>query len=209
MKVKNPLKGLPSVFRRGRNKTARQQSTHFPQPAGISREDLFGDLHAPTDHVIEHKPAIPSDAANRRFRSAPPPQREDVQKFRRKYGRNRFVENSRERSTGSRGRSCSPEVGSGMKAGSSACPVIFEESSSRITRSSSRLVVHSDDEFEFFSAGPIDLSKCPKLPIRARSSAKRLRKGGSGGRDREHAPTPKSSVRSSKNQELSEILGFC
>jgi hypothetical protein len=201
MKVKNPLK----LFRRGR-KTARQQSTHFPQQPDALGEDLFSDLTERKPTTLE---ADRSDCANRRFRSAPAPQREDVRKFRRKHGRNRFVDNSRERSAGgSRGRSFSPQPTST----SGSLPPVFEESSARIsklTRSSSRLMVHSDDEFDFFGQGPMDLSLCPKLPVRARSSGKCLRKGGSGGREREHAPTPKSSIRSSRNAELSEILGFC
>lgn len=165
------------------NLTAVPSAPHFI-PCGLSDEELFSDLLKP-QAAVENTFDQPEERPSRRFRSAPPGRHHGGLPLGRRFDRNV------EREAGeSRGRS----KGSSM----TSFPSI------RKVHSAER---HSDSPSP--SPQPWDISNKPELPefVRARRE-RRSRRDESRRRSDEHAPTPVSSQKVSRNEELSAIFGF-
>lgn len=157
---------------------------HFEAPKGISSEDLFSDLLKEQAGVVNTFDPYVEGRPSRRFRSAPPPKTNitDLPLARRRFS----VEQEREAGE-SRGRSMGSSPHSSI-------------------RLSSRRV-QSLDVGSSPSPDPWDITNAPRLTRRDRARAS-TRLESRHRRSDEHAPTPVSSKKHSKNPELSAIFGF-
>jgi len=166
------------------NLSAVPSAPHF-LPIGLSDEELFSDLLKPqaaVENTFDQVEARPS----RRFRSAPPGRHHGGLPL----GRRRFDTDVEREAGESRGRSMCSSMASGHS---------IRKVQSTGTQSASPSP----------SPEPWDISNTPPLPefVRARRE-RRSRRDESRRRSDEHAPTPVSSKKASKNAELSAIFGF-
>jgi len=158
---------------------------HFEAPRDLSTEDLFSDLLKQQAGVVNTFDQV-EGRPSRRFRSAPPPKTNitDLPLARRRFSA------EEEREVGqSRGRS------------------IGSASSPRSSLRNSTRRVQSVDIGSSRSPDPWDISNAPRLARRDRARAS-TRVESRRRRSDEHAPTPVSSKKHSKNPELSAIFGF-